>query len=140
MKKIVKEFKDFAMRGNVLDLAVGIIIGGAFGKIVTSLVNDMIMPSVGLLVGGVDFSSLSIVLQPETVNEAGEIVTQAVSLNYGLFINTIIDFTIVALAIFLLVKAMNKLKQKEEEKPKEEKSKGPTEVELLMEIRDSLKK
>lgn len=140
MKKIIKEFREFAMKGNVLDLAIGIIIGGAFGKIVTSLVNDIIMPAVGILVGGVDFSNLSVVLQPEVVSGAGEVVATAVTLNYGVFINTIIDFLIVALAIFAVIKGMNRLKRKEEEKPKEETPKGPTETELLTEIRDLLKK
>lgn len=138
MKRIVKEFKEFAVKGNVMDLAIGVIIGGAFGKIVTSLVNDIIMPTVGLLVGGVDFSNLAIILQPERVNEAGEILT-AVSLNYGVFINTIIDFTIVAFAIFAVVKGMNKLKKKQE-KQEEQSVKHPTQVELLVEIRDLLKK
>jgi len=138
MNKILKEFKEFAVKGNVMDLAIGVIIGGAFGKIVTSLVNDVIMPTVGLLVGGVDFSSLAIVLQPEVLSETGEIVTAAVSLNYGVFINTVIDFAIVAFVIFMVIKGMNRLKRKEEEKPKEEKH--PTQVELLVEIRDLLKK
>jgi large conductance mechanosensitive channel len=138
MNKILKEFKEFAVKGNVMDLAIGVIIGGAFGKIVTSLVNDVIMPAVGLLVGGVDFSSLAVVLQPEVLSETGEIVTAAVSLNYGVFINTVIDFAIVAFVIFMVIKGMNRLKRKEEEKPKEEKH--PTQVELLVEIRDLLKK
>lgn len=138
MNRILKEFKEFAVKGNVMDLAIGVIIGGAFGKIVTSLVNDVIMPTVGLLVGGVDFSSLAIVLQPEVLSETGEIVTAAVSLNYGVFINTVIDFAIVAFVIFMVIKGMNRLKRKEEEKPKEEKH--PTQVELLVEIRDLLKK
>lgn len=138
MKNFIKEFKEFAVKGNVMDLAIGVIIGGAFGKIVTSLVNDVIMPAVGLLVGGVDFSSLAITLQPETLNDVGEVVTSAVTLNYGIFINTVIDFAIVALVIFAVIKAMNRLKRKEEEKPKEEKH--PTQVELLVEIRDLLKK
>lgn len=139
MKKVVKEFKEFAMRGNVLDLAIGIIIGGAFGKIVTSLVNDVVMPSVGLLVGGVDFSNLAITLKPETVDTVGETVA-AVTLNYGIFINTVIDFTIVAFAIFMLVKTMNRLKRKEEKPKEEEKEKKPSETDLLIEIRDLLKK
>lgn len=138
MKKVLKEFKEFAVKGNVMDLAIGVIIGAAFGKIVTSLVGDIIMPTIGLLVGGVDFSNLAVVLKPEVVNNAGEIVSAAVSLNYGLFINTVIDFTIVAFAIFAVVKTMNRLKRKEEAKPKEEKH--PTQVELLVEIRDLLKK
>ncbi len=132
-----KEFKEFAMRGSVVDLAIGVIIGAAFGKIVTSLVNDVIMPPIGMLVDGVDFSSLSIVLKPETVTQTGDIVA-SVTLNYGSFINTIISFIIVAIAVFALVKAMNSLQKKEEKKI--EKKKSPTEVELLTEIRDSLKK
>jgi large conductance mechanosensitive channel len=138
MRNIVKEFKEFAVRGNVMDLAIGVIIGGAFGKIVTSLVNDIIMPAIGVLVGGVDFSNLSAIVTPETINEAGEVVS-AVMINYGLFINTVIDFLIVAFAIFAVVKGMNKVKKKQE-KQEEEKIKHPTQVELLAEIRDLLKK
>ena len=107
-----KEFREFAMRGNVVDMAVGIIIGGAFSKIVTSLVNDVIMPPIGMLLGNVDFSKLSITLK----DAVGE--TAAVTLNYGMFINTVIDFIIVAFAIFMVIKQMNRLKKKEE-KPKE---------------------
>lgn len=109
--KIIKEFKEFAMRGNVVDMAVGIIIGGAFGKIVSSLVQDVIMPPIGLLMGNVDFSNLVITLRDKTDGAA------AITLKYGLFINTIMDFTIVAFAIFMLIKQMNRLKKKEEEAP-----------------------
>ncbi|MBN1407808.1 MAG: large-conductance mechanosensitive channel protein MscL [Calditrichaceae bacterium] len=105
---IVKEFKEFAMRGNVVDMAVGIIIGGAFGKIVSSFVQDVIMPPIGLLLGGVDFSDLGITLK-EAVGEA-----PAVILKYGVFINTIIDFIIIGFAIFIMIKAMNKMKRKKE--------------------------
>lgn len=105
---ITKEFKEFAMRGNVVDMAVGIIIGGAFGKIVSSFVQDVIMPPIGLLLGGVDFSDLAITLK-EAVGE-----TPAVMLKYGVFINTVIDFIIIAFAIFMMVKVMNNLKRKEE--------------------------
>jgi large conductance mechanosensitive channel len=108
---MVKEFKEFAMRGNVVDMAVGIVIGGAFGKIVSSLVTDVIMPPVGLILGNVDFSKLSIVLREKT--EAAE----AVSINYGLFVNTLLDFVIVAFAIFMVIKQMNRLKKKEEAAP-----------------------
>jgi len=132
-----KEFKEFAMRGSVVDLAIGVIIGAAFGKIVTSLVNDIIMPPLGILINDVDFSNLSVRLKPEIVNQIGETVA-AVTLNYGEFINTVISFLIVAVAVFALVRGMNALKKKEEEKVKQEK--GPTEIELLKEIRDSLKK
>jgi len=107
---IVKEFKTFAMKGNVVDMAVGIIIGGAFGKIVSSVVSDVIMPPIGVLLGGVDFSSLAINIQEATDTAA------AVSINYGAFINTVIDFIIVAGAIFFIIKIMNKAKQEE---PKE---------------------
>ena len=135
---MLKEFKEFAMKGNVMDMAVGIIIGASFGKIVSSLVSDIIMPPIGMLVGGVDFSNLVTTLQPERINDLGEVVP-ALTLNYGLFINTIIDFTIVAAAIFAVIKVMNMLKRKNEEIKKQE-IKHPTEIELLTEIRDSLKK
>ena len=126
-----KEFKEFAMRGNVVDMAVGIVIGTAFGKIVSSFVADVIMPPIGVMTGGVDFTKLSWVLQEATED------AEAVAINYGLFINTLIDFIIIAFAIFMVIKAMNKMKKPEE--PKEEEPTGPTEVELLAEIRDSLK-
>lgn len=125
-----KEFKEFAIKGNVIDLAVGIIIGGAFGKITSSLVKDVIMPPIGIFLGGIDFSNLAITLKKATDT------TEAVTLNYGLFINTVIDFLIVAFAMFLLVKQINKLKKKAEAKPK----KAPEEILLLREIRDNLKK
>lgn len=104
---IVKEFKEFAMRGSVLDLAIGIIIGGAFGKVVSSMVNDVLMPPIGVLIGGVDFSSFGLTLR-EAVDK-----TPASVLKYGLFLNNIIDFTIVAFAVFLLVKAVNRMKRKD---------------------------
>jgi len=131
--KIIEEFKEFAIKGNVIDLAVGVIIGGAFGKIVTSLVNDVIMPPIGLLTGEVDFSEKVIVIKQAT--EAAE----AVTINYGLFINNSVNFIIVAFAIFLVIKQINKIKRKEEEKPVEEK-KEPQDIALLREIRDSLQK
>jgi large conductance mechanosensitive channel len=130
---LIKEFKDFAVRGNVIDMAVGIIIGGAFGKIVSSFVTDVVMPPIGVLLGGVDFSKLSI-----TVKEATE-TTEAVKINYGTFINTIIDFIIIAFVIFMAIKAMNKMKKKEEEKPAAPPAPSKQEV-LLAEIRDLLKK
>ena len=108
---MMKEFKDFAMRGNVIDMAVGIVIGGAFGKIVSSLVQDVIMPPIGVLLGGVDFSSLSIIVKQATEE------TEAVVLKYGAFLNTIIEFIIIAFAIFMVVKGINSLKKKEVEKP-----------------------
>ncbi|MEZ5448089.1 MAG: large-conductance mechanosensitive channel protein MscL [Thiolinea sp.] len=127
----ISEFKEFAMKGNVVDMAVGIIIGAAFGKIVASLVNDVLMPPLGMLLGGVNFSDLSIVIQ-----EAKDGV-EAIAINYGAFIQTIIDFLIIALAIFVGIKAMNRLKGN---KPEEEAPAGPTQEELLTEIRDLLKR
>ncbi len=126
---MLKEFKEFAMRGNVVDMAVGIIIGGAFGKIVSSMVSDVIMPPIGMLRGGVDFSDLAIALGE------GE---GAASINYGVFINTVLDFLIVAFAIFMLIKGLNSLKRKEEEKPAEPPKPSAEEV-LLTEIRDALR-
>lgn len=107
MKKMIQEFKAFAMRGNVVDMAVGVVIGGAFGKIVSSMVNDMIMPVVGYITGGVDFSNLVITLREKT--EAAE----AVTVNYGIFINSIIDFLIIAFAIFMVIKQLNRFKKAE---------------------------
>ncbi|MBP3799391.1 MAG: large-conductance mechanosensitive channel protein MscL [Bacilli bacterium] len=134
MKKFFGEFKEFVSKGNVIDLAVGVVIGGAFGKIVSSLVDNIIMPLVGLIIGGVDFSSLSV-----TVKGA--------SIKYGLFIQNVVDFLIVALCIFIFIKAINSLDKKvkskikkEEEKKKEEPTKPTKEEELLTEIRDLLKK
>jgi large conductance mechanosensitive channel len=136
---LVKEFRDFAMRGNVMDMAVGIIIGGAFGKIVTSIVNDLLMPPIGLLIGGMKFSDLTIALKDAVVNAAGETVTAAVTINYGNFIQSTVDFLIIAAAIFGMIKFMNSMKRKEEAKPAA--PAGPTkEQELLTEIRDLLKK
>ena len=129
-----KEFKDFAMKGNVVDMAVGIIIGVAFGKIIASLVKDIIMPPIGVLVGGVDFASLSYVLQ----EAQGEVA--AVTIKYGLFIQTIVDFLIVALAIFMAINVINSLKKKEAEAAPAEPPKPSTEEVLLTEIRDLLKK
>ena len=129
---MMKEFKDFAMRGNVVDLAVGIMIGAAFGKIVSSLVADIIMPPVGLLVGGVDFSNLAITLQAASEG------TEAVILRYGQFLQTVFNFLIVAFAVFMLVKALNNLKRQEvqaEKKPQEKNS----QERLLEEIRDAIK-
>jgi large conductance mechanosensitive channel len=130
---IVKEFKEFAVKGNVVDLAVGVIIGAAFGKIVTSLVTDVIMPPLGLLLGGIDFKDKLIVLKPAVGK------TPAVNLNYGLFINNIIDFLIVAFAIFLVIKGINAMKRKEEEAPAAPPVPTKEEV-LLTEIRDLLAK
>ena len=138
MPKILEEFKKFAMRGNMIDMAVGIIIGGAFGKIVSSLVADIIMPPLGFLIGGVNFKDLSVVLKPEQINTAGEILKPALSFNYGLFIQNIIDFLIVAFAVFMMVKITNKFSKKKEEEPKT--VLPPKQEVLLEEIRDLLKK
>jgi large conductance mechanosensitive channel len=136
--KLLDEFKAFAMRGNVVDMAVGIIIGGAFGGIVSSLVKDVIMPPIGMLLGRVDFSQLAIVLKKESIDAAGKVIP-AVTIGYGVFINTIINFLIVAFAIFAMVKLMNTLKKKEEAKPAAPPAPAP-EVVLLTDIRDLLKK
>lgn len=130
---VLKEFKEFAMRGNVIDLAIGIVIGAAFGKIVTSLVADVIMPPLGLLIGGVNFTDLKIVMKA-AVGDA-----PAVTLNYGNFLQVIFDFVIVAFAIFLLIKGINRFKKKEEAKPAAPATPS-NEEKLLMEIRDLLKK
>lgn len=129
------EFKDFAMRGNVVDMAVGIVIGGAFGKIVSSFVSDVLMPPIGMLLGGVDFKDLAIVLKAATDDVA------AVTVNYGAFIQTVLDFIIIAFAIFMVIKAMNNLKKKEEEAPAapEAPPEPSEEVVLLTEIRNALK-
>ena len=129
---LLKEFKEFAMKGNVIDMAVGIVIGGAFGAIVASFVADIIMPLVGLLTGGVDFSDKVVVLK-EAVGE-----TPAVTLNYGVFITHVVSFLIVAFAIFMVVKAMNKMKKQEEEAPAAPPAPLKSEV-LLEEIRDALR-
>ena len=129
---MMKEFKEFALKGNVIDLAVGIIIGGAFGKIVSSLVNDIIMPSIGVLLGGVNFISLKYVITPAT----GEIAEAAIL--YGAFIQSIVDFLIIAFSIFMAIKLLSSMKKKEEKAP--EKEPEPTkEILLLEEIRDLLK-
>lgn len=126
---ILNEFREFAIKGNVVDLAIGVVIGTAFGKITTSLVNDIIMPPLGMLIGNVDFSALAV-----TLKEAADGVP-AVTLNYGLFIQTLLNFMIVAWAMFIIVKAMNRLKRKQESAPPEEK---PRQEVLLEEIRDLL--
>jgi len=136
---MLNEFKKFAMRGNVVDMAVGIIIGAAFGKIVSSLVNDVVMPPIGMLMGGVDFSNLFLDLSG--TGYATVALAEAAGapiIKYGVFINTVLDFVIVAFAIFMVIKGMNKLKQKEEEAPAEPPKPSP-EVQLLTEIRDSLR-
>ena len=132
---MMTEFKEFAMRGNVIDLAVGVVIGAAFGKIVTALVDKVIMPPLGLLIGGVDFSKMAIVLKEASVDAAGKEVPAVVLAN-GEFINALVQFVIVAFAIFLVVKSINRVHKKPEEAP----AATPEDVLLLREIRDSLKK
>ena len=139
----VQEFKAFALKGNVMDMAVGVIIGGAFGKIVTSLVNDVIMPPIGLLIGGVDFTDLKLTLKKAVV-EAGTEIAPAVTWNYGAFIQQVVDFTILAFCVFMMVMVMNQLIKKREEAPAPAPAPAPepepsAEEKLLMEIRDLLK-
>jgi large conductance mechanosensitive channel len=129
---IMKEFKEFAVRGNVIDMAVGIVIGAAFGKIVSSFVADVIMPPIGVLVGGIDFSNLAFTIK------AAEGDIPAVVISYGKFVQTAVDFTIIAFAIFIVIKGINALKKKEEEKPEAPPEPSTQEL-LLMEIRDLLK-
>jgi len=141
---MIKEFEEFAVKGNMLDMAVGIIIGGAFGKIITSLVNDVLMPPLGMLLGKVDFTSLKAVLQKgnDAVMDGVAVIQTAVSevtINYGMFIQTVIDFLIVAFCIFLVIKGMNSLKRKEEAAPAAPPAPSDEAV-LLKEIRDLLKK
>ena len=136
--KLVEEFKKFAMRGNVMDMAVGIIIGGAFGKIVSSFVNDVLMPPIGVLLGGVNFADLKIVLS-NAVLENGKIIKEATTWNYGSFLQSVVDFIIIAFAIFMMIKVMNKLQKKEEDKKKEDPKPSKEEV-LLAEIRDELRR
>ncbi len=146
-----KDFKEFISKGNILDMAVGVVIGGAFGKIVTSLVNDIVMPPIGVAIGGVDFANLKAEIQPAVLDEAGEIVKEAVTINYGSFIQTILEFLIIALCIFLVIRGIvkakaisEKAKKKEEEEapapePEPEPDPEPTEKELLAEIVEILK-
>jgi len=133
---LLKEFREFSLKGNAIDLAVGVIIGAAFGKIVSSIVNDIIMPPIGLLVGGMDFKSLKIIMKNPVTDTTGKILSEGVTINYGNFLQTTFDFLIIAFCVFLLVKAINKFKRKEENKSPE-----PTEeVVVLREIRDALTK
>jgi len=129
---MMSEFKDFAMKGNVVDMAVGIVIGGAFGKIVSSFVADVLMPPIGILLGGVDFSDLAVTLKAAAEG------AEAVTMRYGVFIQTVVDFVIIAFAIFMVVKAMNSMKKKEEAAPAAPPAPSKEEV-LLTEIRDALR-
>ena len=136
---VVKEFRDFAMRGNVVDLAVGVVIGGAFGKIVSSLVSDVIMPPIGLALGGVNFTDIKVTLKDAILDATGAVTAPAVTLNIGSFIQTVFDFTIIAFAIFMIVILMNAAKKIEEAAPAPPPTPTKEEV-LLTEIRDLLKK
>ena len=150
MKKFIEDFKAFALKGNVVDMAVGVVIGGAFGKIVTSLVNNIITPLIGMITGGVDLSDKAVVLKEAVLNEAGEVVTPANLLSYGALIQDIIDFFIIALSIFLVIKLVSSVDKKvhakkiaeEEAKKAEEaaKPKDPTTEELLAAILEEVKR
>ena len=138
MGKFINEFKAFAVKGNAVDMAAGVIIGGAFGKIVSSIVNDLIMPPIGWLIGGVNFSDLKITLPAEKIADGIEM--QAATINYGSFIQNLIDFVIIAFCVFLLVKGINKLANKKQEKPAPTPAPEPSaEEKLLAEIRDLMK-
>lgn len=150
MKKLISEFKEFIMRGNVLDMAIGVIIATAFGKITTSLINDVLMPFIGWILGTRDMTALNVLVRPEVTNEAGEVVQEAITLGFGTLLATIIDFILVALVVFAIVKSFNKAreiaeaklkKQKEAEAAAEpEEEPGPTTEELLAEILEEMKK
>ena len=145
MKKFFEEFKTFAMRGNVIDMAVGVVIGGAFGKISTSIVNDIIMPVVSMLTGGIDFTAWKLVMKQAVLAADGSVVTPEVAINFGNTVAVIVDFIIVAFAVFCMVKFLNNLHRKEEEPAPEPEPEpepappAPTTEELLAEIRDLLK-
>ena len=145
MKKFFHEFKEFISRGNVMDMAIGVIIASAFGKITTSLVNDVFMPFIGWLIGGIDLAKLNLTLAPAVLDEAGEVVKEAVVIGIGTFLTTIIDFILVAFVVFLVVKTFNAAKKKMEKPvegpaPEPEKEPEPTKEEVLLtEIRDLLK-
>jgi large conductance mechanosensitive channel len=134
MMSMIQEFKEFAMKGNVVDLAVGVIIGGGFGKITTSLVEDVIMPPIGLLIGGIDFSQLKLVMKAATDT------TEAVSINYGSFIQVVFNFLIIAFSVFMIIKALNSLKRSEAAAPEAAPEAPPRQEQLLEEILHALKK
>ena len=136
--KIIKEFKEFAIKGNMFDMAIGIIIGTGFNKIVSSLVNDLILPSLSLLIGQVNFQNLSIVLKEKQINSAGVVIQELVAIKYGNFLQVLVDFTIIALSAFLVIKLFNSLRKKAED-VKDVTVSTPKDIELLSEIRDLLK-
>ena len=145
MKKIINEFKAFILRGNVLDMAIGVVIAGAFGKITTSLVNDLLLPLVSWICGSRDMTALNMIVRPAEYNEAGEVVKEAITLGFGSFVGTVIDFLLIAVVIFAIIKAANKvhdLTHKKEEKAEAapEEPPKPTTEELLSEILEELKK
>lgn len=143
MSKFIEDFKKFAFKGNVIDMAVGVVIGSAFSKIVSSIVNDLIMPIFGAITAGADFTTMKLVLSPDILNEAGEVVKAEAAITYGNLIQNVVDFLLVALSLFIFVRVINtmteKMKKKEEVAPAPEAPKGPTQEELLVEIRDLLK-
>ena len=145
MKNLIAEFKEFIMRGNVVDMAVGVIIATAFGKITTSLINDVIMPLIAWLTGSRDMTALNILVRPEVLNDAGEVVQKAITIGVGTFLATIVDFLLIAVVVFIIVKASNKAKavaeelKKEEEEAAPEEPAGPTTEELLADILAELK-
>ena len=140
MKNFLDEFKTFIMRGNVLDMAVGVVIATAFGKITNSLVSDIIMPVIGKITGGVDLSYLNITIKEAVLDDTGAVVEEPINIGIGNFLVTIIDFIIIAFVIFIVIKAINKASEKLIKKKEEEKAKGPTEIELLAEILNEVKK
>lgn len=146
MKKFIEEFKAFIMRGNVVDMAVGVIIATAFGKITTSLINDVFMPFISFVTGSRDMTALNLIVRPEIVNEAGEVIQAAITIGFGTFLATIIDFILIAFVVFLIVKSFNKAREVAESRKKKEEEEaapaapaGPTTEELLQQILDELK-
>ena len=147
MKKLIAEFKEFITRGNVLDMAIGVIIANAFGKITTSLINDVLMPFIGRITGSRDMTALNILVRPETLDETGAVVQEAITIGFGSLLATIVDFLLIALVVFFIVKASNKakaiaesVKKHEEEEPAPEEPAGPTTEQLLADILAELKK
>lgn len=137
--KFLKEFKEFSIKGNVFDMAIGIIIGTAFSKVVTSLVNDLLMPPLGFLISRVNFESLSVVLQEMSVDSSGNVLRELVTLNYGNFLQVLIDFLIIAISIFLVIKMFNRLRNRAQN-PEDVSTPTPKEIELLSDIKELLKK